>query len=78
MVVIIEVAPHPTHRICLVRDGAIARVLVVLAVDIVNSGDVPSRPLAVEPLDLVGHNLPVQNYLVDVCVEACGPAAVTC
>ena len=71
VIVIIEVRPHSPHGVSLL--GIIStpdRINIIFYVQVVDSRDIPSRPLSIKPLDFIGSDLPFQHNVIHVVIKA--------
>jgi hypothetical protein len=76
MMMIVEIGPHPSHRVALLgKDSTSGSGDVEFPVKVVDSGNIPTRPTAVKPADFVGGNFPFQYKVIHICVEAYVPLA---
>lgn len=71
VIVIKEVRPHSPHGVSL--PGIIStpdRINIKFYVQVVDSRDIPSRPMSIKPLDFIGSDLPFQHNVIHVVIKA--------
>ena len=71
VIVIKEVRSHSSHGVSLLgRISTPDRNNIKFMVQVVDSRDIPSRPMSTKPLDFIGSDLPFQHNVIHVVIKA--------